>query len=93
MAGRPIVLTSRVPAVDGKSVTNNERGEIRAHKEDHRCNFFGLSEATNRGIRQEKPAHLRIIEPMFRHRRLDETGRQRVNANSLAGIFDCSGLG
>jgi hypothetical protein len=30
-----------------------------------------LSEATNRRVRQEKPAHFRIVEPVFRHGRLN----------------------
>src|SRR6266404_4889922 len=77
-----------VTTIDGKSLTNCERRPIRAQKQNHVRDLLRLREPANRRVGEKKLAHLWIVEPMFRHRRLDQSRREGVDSNSLARIFD-----
>src|SRR5215468_10021082 len=88
-----LALTSRVAAVHGERVADGEGGEVGTKEKDHGGDLFRLRKTPNRGIGQEKAAHCRIVEPMFRHRGFHQSRCQRVNADSLVCIFDRRRLG
>src|SRR5438552_8876328 len=81
-----------VAAIDHKSLTDSERCEVGAKKQDHTSHLFRLRDAANRRVSQKSAANIRVIEPWFCHRRFHQSRSERIDPNSLICVFKCGGF-
>src|ERR1041385_7167187 len=82
-------LLRRPTAVGGEGLTGHERSVVRAQPQYGFGNFFGTASTTNRVHVLELSLHLAsgASGETIEHRRLDATGGNGIDTNSLAGVL------
>lgn len=68
-------------AVDLDDFSGDETGVVRSQKTRHGGDIVGFGQAPQRGLRHR--AFLDRLRPRCRHRRLDDTGADRIDAHAL----------